>query len=405
MEEELPPGQVLEEKQGDGVGEEVIITHEEALLLSGATAHHCGLPRTSVPSPAADVDQAIALASSPVVRGHSGEVLVAIRRSSSEEESNFEWIAPEILRIILSQLDASTLMTAAPQVCRRWRHVCQDLGAVHLDFCALVKTKIASALYVNAKTSYVAVPLEAVAGWTSAVQLHAGSGGWVSGLCKLFPRTASVTMRNAQCAEEDSMMIALAEGCPGIKRVDFGCDMYTGSRLTDAAVTVLAKQCRGITHANFVFCLRLTDAAVVALAEHCSLVDFNFGFCQNVTDTSVVALAELCSGITHAKLYGCFRLTNAALIALATKCPRLLHVDFRGCKNLTDAAVIVLADKCPGLTYVDFTGCRKLTDAALIPLAAKCKGLLAANFNGCWGLKGATKAAVEKKHPTCRFVF
>ena len=86
---------------------------------------------------------------------------------------------------------------------------------------------------------------------------------WKTGLCELFPRTASVTMGGENV--QDAHLLALAAKCPGIMYANFGnCD-----KLTDAAVLALADKCPGITHADFTRCWNLTDAAVVALAGKC----------------------------------------------------------------------------------------------------------------------------------------
>lgn len=40
----------------------------------------------------------------------------------------------EIVCVFISQLDAETLMFIIPQVCKRWRALCQDVRNVHLNF-------------------------------------------------------------------------------------------------------------------------------------------------------------------------------------------------------------------------------------------------------------------------------
>ena len=125
----------------------------------------------------------------------------------------------EVLRIVLSYLDAKTLMIAVPQVCKFWRSMCQELDGVHLDFRWWRKKK---------------VPLQVVAGWRvlpTLLQMAKGadSGGdgpegdgaaagggaqqggrWASGMCALFPHTTSVTMHEV----EDAHLLALADKCP-----------------------------------------------------------------------------------------------------------------------------------------------------------------------------------------------
>eukprot|EP00729_Bicosta_minor_P021480 gene21480-biopygen15386 len=92
---------------------------------------------------------------------------------------------------VLSQLDGKTLMVVVPQVCKRWRALCQDIRNVHLDF----------------RWWRGNVPVEVLAGWMQAPfpvgGSHASGGGGGNnssageeglkiGLCELFPRTTSV---------------------------------------------------------------------------------------------------------------------------------------------------------------------------------------------------------------------
>ena len=232
--------------------------------------------------------------------------------------SHIERLPNEVLHDILSRLDGKTLLVCVPQVCRRWRALCQDIQGVHLEFSWW-------------KEGDGTVPVEVLAGWKQTPFILGAGGGistrvtrrssaaadaarWRTSLCELFPRTTSVTMKG-------------------------------GNNVEDAHMMALADKCRGITHADFGGCKKLTDAAVVALADKCPGIMYaDFSDCENLTDAAVVALADKCTGITHA--------------------------DFGWCENLTDAAVVALADKCPGITHADFYGCPNVTGAAKATLEA-----------------------------------
>ena len=250
----------------------------------------------------------------------SGGGIDSARVEKEAEEAEgppISWVQDEVLCIILSLLDAKTLLIAVPQVCKFWRSMCKELDGVHLDFRWWGEKK---------------VPLQVVAGWrvlptlvavgsadcvgdvsAEGDEAAAGAGAqqegrWASGMCALFPGTTSVTMGR-------------------------------GQEVKDAHLLALADKCRGLTHADFQGCWNLTDAAVLELADKCR-------------------------GLTHAAFAGCDQLTDAAVLAFADKCLGLTHANFWGCENLTDAAVLGLADKCRGLTHADFSWCGKLTDAA-----------------------------------------
>ena len=176
-----------------------------------------------------------------------------------------EWLPNEIMNIIFSNLNAKTLMVSIPQVCKRWRALCQDVENVHLDFSWW--GEIDGLGFLKDKR----IPAKALSGWRKTPFLSGSAGGgsrssmkaarcWKSGLCELFPRTTSVTMGGEYV--EDAHLIALAADkfCTGITRACFG----GGRNLTDAGVFALAHKstaCGGLTHVYFNECSNLTDAA------------------------------------------------------------------------------------------------------------------------------------------------
>lgn len=101
-----------------------------------------------------------------------------------EDAPPIAWLQDEILCIVVSQLDAKTLMVSVPQVCKLWRALCQDIQDVHLDF-SWWRGIIAPPGTVGDPK----IPAEVFAGWRQA-PLTAG-GGLKTGLCELFPRTTS----------------------------------------------------------------------------------------------------------------------------------------------------------------------------------------------------------------------
>ena len=187
--------------------------------------------------------------------------------NGEEEEASspahFNWIPPEVVLKVLSQLDGKTLMVSVPQVCKRWRTLCQDIRNVHLDF----------------RWWGGNVPAQVLAGWRQgrstvggghgggrsggSSSSSTGEGGLKTGLCALFPRTTSVTTNGGVNEVTDAHLMALADKCAGITLAAFG---YCGN-LTDAAVIALANACPGIAHADFSFCENLTDAAMEAVRK------------------------------------------------------------------------------------------------------------------------------------------
>ena len=71
------------------------------------------------------------------------------QEEEEEEGPPISWVQDEVLCIILSQLDAKTLMIAVPQVCKFWRGMCQELDGVHLDFGWWARKKVSLELLLQ----------------------------------------------------------------------------------------------------------------------------------------------------------------------------------------------------------------------------------------------------------------
>ena len=99
--------------------------------------------------------------------------------------SHIERLPNEVLHDILSQLDGKTLMVCIPQVCRRWRALCQDIQGVHLEFSWW-------------KGGDGTVPVEVLAGWRQ-MPFVAGSGT-VAALMALLTRRAVGRLACAGCS-------------------------------------------------------------------------------------------------------------------------------------------------------------------------------------------------------------
>lgn len=124
-----------------------------------------------------------------------------------------ERMPAEVLHILFSQQDAMTLMVAIPQVCKRWRTLCQAMRNVHLDF---------SWCYEEKWDAWISIPVEALVGWRHTTFMLSSIGGsshrakiagWKTGMCDLFPNTTSVTLAGEDV--EDALLMALADKCPG----------------------------------------------------------------------------------------------------------------------------------------------------------------------------------------------
>ena len=124
---------------------------------------------------------------------HAEEPRHVLLKATPDEpvaEPAIDGLPDEIVCLIFKELDVKTLLITIPQVCRRWRGVCQQLKEVHLDF--------------RWTTREAWVPVSAIAGWrqdsydrlgggNSSADVTCG-GAWVTGLCRLFPGATGVSL-------------------------------------------------------------------------------------------------------------------------------------------------------------------------------------------------------------------
>ena len=120
------------------------------------------------------------------------------------------WLPDELLRAVLSLVDAKTLVFSAPLVCKAWQKICSDFDSVY----------------------------------RAATRADFGD-------------CSSLT---------DAALRSVTAKCPRLTHADF----WNCRNLTNAAVISLATACRGLTHADFSYCANLTDEALRALARMCS---------------------------------------------------------------------------------------------------------------------------------------
>ena len=147
----------------------------------------------------------------------------------------------------------------------------------------------------------------------------------------------------------DAAITALANGCPALRHVD----LQNCYNLTDAAKIIPGSMTK--RNGFQTFCVEadgasvnLCDAVILALANGCpGLTNINVSSCGVLTDAAIIALANGCPGLTNVNLTSCKNVTDATIIALVNGCPGLSDLDLTSCINVTDAAIVALANRCP----------------------------------------------------------
>ena len=159
---------------------------------------------------------------------HEGELRHVLNATSDEPfaESAIDGLPDEIMCLIFKLLDAKTLLINVPQVCRRWRGVCQQLKDVHLDFRWTTRD----------------VPVSTLAGWRQDSDggdepigcgncyacvkggSHPCQSTWVTGVCRLFPGATGISLGQEWGSDshvEDDHLFSLVHDRFG-QRTDLG---------------------------------------------------------------------------------------------------------------------------------------------------------------------------------------
>lgn len=142
--------------------------------------------------------------------------------------------------------------------------------------------------------------------------------------------------------------------------------------LSDASVQIIASQCPALASLN-VYSYQLTCASLVALARGCpNLRRLSIGCCRGIT--SLAPLATGCFKLEELSCMFIHSINDGSLIAISRGHPSLTELRVDGC-NVTDAGIQAIAAGCPKLEHISVDQSSRITDAALEALGAGCPAL------------------------------
>eukprot|EP00899_Mesostigma_viride_P008359 jgi/Mesvir1/17524/Mv08778-RA.1 len=198
----------------------------------------------------------------------------------------------------------------------------------------------------------------------------------------------------------DEGMLAVAENCPSLRRLDIGAGDGCSSRgITEASLSVLARRCTQLAylrapyagqqlrsepilamaghwgqlqHLNLSRSADMTDRAVQAIVRHCrALRELYLSWCYSVTDGGVAPLARHGPpGLRALKLSGT-QVTDASVVAIAAHCRQLrrFHLGYTG---ITAQSLLAVAQHCPALESLSVENCQFDMDDALAAIGRGC---------------------------------
>jgi hypothetical protein len=87
------------------------------------------------------------------------------------------------------------------------------------------------------------------------------------------------------------------------------------------------------------------------------LRSLDLSHCSRLSDAAVVVLAQRCSQLTRLDLSCCSELTDAAVFALAVRCPALASLSLSRCHHVSAAAAVALCCSCRCLHSLSLRHC------------------------------------------------
>lgn len=146
-------------------------------------------------------------------------------------------------------------------------------------------------------------------------------------------------------------------------RLPFLISMNIGgcSEITDQAFAGI--RCPVMERLNLNNIGRLTDTALIALAEGCpGLKELELCGSQ-ITDIGIVRLVSKCTKIVKLNLRGCRQVSDAGLGFLSDRCSALQYIDLSRCsRRVTEEGILSLSEGSLTLKFVAISGCSWVTE-------------------------------------------
>ena len=151
---------------------------------------------------------------------------------------------------------------------------------------------------------------------------------------------------------------------------------------------------------------KVGDASVCQLLRECpELRSIYLAGCLAVTDVSLssLALRGRSSGLREVHLTGCHEISDTGLRDMAYGCPELEVLVLNHC-TVTDVAIAEIASMCTGLRQIQVVGCGGVGDASVVALAETCPLLTRADLRGCSNVTESAISAMERALPDCKLM-
>jgi len=144
--------------------------------------------------------------------------------------------------------------------------------------------------------------------------------------------------------------------------------------VTDDLINLIVNKCPKLK-SIYLYGSRITDAALISISKNCpELADLRLSFCRNITDRGVMSIAHGCGNLISLDVCFNYDITDVGVVDISKNCPNITQLVIDGCK-ITDATLNALGKNSPYLTGLSLVHCFEITGEGLQTLVSRCSNL------------------------------
>ena len=166
----------------------------------------------------------------------------------------------------------------------------------------------------------------------------------------------------------DKVLIPVLESNICLSKLDLSGSLD----VTDAAIKVLALNCKFLQEIVLAECRWLTSDALLIMGLECSYLKvLVLKGCWNIDNESLAAAIRSNKSLVHIDIGSCYSINGATVSIMAKHCTNLIHLDISGCWRVGDDAIFAVKEYCKALHTLKVKDCRDVNERSLEPLRRK----------------------------------
>ncbi|XP_069110963.1 F-box/LRR-repeat protein 4-like [Argopecten irradians] len=338
-----------------------------------------------------------------------------------EDNGFFDLLPEEVIRLILSYLDLTSLINTCC-TCKYLQRQCSDsLQYTELNlqpYWYKVDSNLLESFQSRCSHLYH-LNLSWCGGRNSTVSTTA----FDTFLRKCGGELSTLYLANCSFVNAD-VMKSIANFCPKLKDLDIqSCSKIDGSGLLHLrklpsitrlnlyrtlvdlhSITALIRVFKDLEVLNLGSCTRIInfDDVCSALGENCKkLIALDLWRSRSVTGDGLLALANGCPELQELDIGWCpeLRLCSTSLVQLVQNCPRLKKLFLTANRNVCDVDLQAISTYCRELQQLDILGTREVSKKAVYDVLQNCTKLTMFDVSFCMSIDFACVEAWKKEFP------